>query len=202
MVDYDETGQVVRVEVIRARASAGKGVGGPWWAFLLRGGLAAGLGLFALFWPTLSLSVLALAVGLYCVADGTAGLIAALRASERGHFLLQPIVSLAIGAVLILWPEASLHLLLTAFGVWVLVIGINQLMRARQFGAGDPLRSAMVSIGVIVAIFGAILLISPGGSLVVITWAIGLVALAVGSQLVFFALQLRRLQPRTARRMS
>lgn len=201
MVDYDETGQV-RVEVLRARTSAGHGLGNLWWTFLLRGALAVTLGLFALFWPTLSVSALALAVGFYCVADGTAGLIAALRASERGRFLLQPIVSLAVGAMLILWPEGSLRLLLTAFGAWMLVIGISQFLRARQLNTGDPLRGAMMSIGVIVAILGAILMMLPGGGLVVITWAVGLAALAVGGHLVFFALHLRRLLPRTARRVA
>jgi uncharacterized membrane protein HdeD (DUF308 family) len=201
MVDYDETGRIeVEVVTARTRAGAGDRLGHLWWAFLLRGILAAGLGLFALFWPTLSASILALAVGFYCVADGTAGLITALRAAARGRYLLQPIVSLAIGALLILWPEGSLRLLLTAFGAWVLVIGLNQVMAARQFSRGDPARSAMMSIGAIVALVGAILMLSPTGGLVVISWAIALAALVIGGYLIFFALHLRQLQPRPAAR--
>lgn len=195
MVDYDETGRV-EVEVIRAR---GRGVGGDrpgsvWWSFLLRGVFATALGLFALFWPTLSVSVLALAVGFYLIADGTAGLIAALRAGARGRALLQPVVSLAIGTVLMLWPEGSLQVLFAAFGAWLAIIGVNQVLNARQFAAGDPARTALMAIGAIVALLGLVLLLSPGGGLVVITWAIGLAALVVGAHLIFFALQLRRLQ--------
>ncbi len=195
MVDYDETGRV-EVEVIRAR---GPGVGGNrpgsvWWSFLLRGVFATALGLFALFWPTLSVSVLALAVGFYLIADGTAGLIAALRAGARGRALLQPVVSLAIGTVLMLWPEGSLQVLFAAFGAWLAIIGVNQVLNARQFAAGDPARTALMAIGAIVALLGLVLLLSPGGGLVVITWAIGLAALVVGAHLIFFALQLRRLQ--------
>ena len=195
MVDYDETGRV-QVEIVTAR---GRGVGGDrlgsvWWSFLLRGVFATALGLFALLWPELSASVLALAVGFYCIADGTAGLIAALRASARGRYLLQPVVSLAIGAVLMFWPEGSLQFLLAAFGAWLVMIGVNQAFNARQFAAGDPFRSALMAIGAIVALLGLVLLLSPGGGLVVITWAIGFAALVVGAHLVFFALQLRRLQ--------
>ncbi len=186
MVDYDESGR----EIITAR---GRRVGDDR-LFLLRGVFATALGLFALFWPTLSVSVLALAVGFYLIADGTAGLIAALRAGARGRYLLQPVVSLAIGTVLVLWPEGSLQVLLAAFGAWLVVVGLNQVLNARQFAAGDPARTALTAIGAIVALLGLVLLLSPGGGLVVITWAIGLAALVVGAHLTFFALQLRRLQ--------
>jgi len=195
MVDYDETGRVqVEVLTARGRGVADAGLGGVWWSFLLRGVFATALGLFALLWPALSASVLALAVGFYCIADGTAGLIAALRASARGRYLLQPVGSLAIGAVLMFWPEGSLQVLLAAFGAWLVIVGGNQVLNARQFAAGDPVRSALMAIGAIVALLGLVLLLAPGGGLVVITWAIGFAALVVGAHLVFFALQLRRLQ--------
>lgn len=196
MVDYDETGQVL----VEGRTARGRGVGSDrlgsvWWSFLLRGVFATALGLFALLWPTLSVSVLALAVGFYCIADGTAGLIAALRAAARGRYLLQPVVTLALGALLVLWPEGSVQLLLAAFGASLVVIGANQAFNARQFAAGDPARTALMAIGGIVALLGLVLLLSPGGGLVVITWAIGLAALVVGAHLTFFALHLRRLRP-------
>jgi uncharacterized membrane protein HdeD (DUF308 family) len=192
MVDYDESGR----EIITARGYRVGNVppGSVWWSFLLRGVFATALGLFALLWPTLSVSVLALAVGFYLIADGTAGLIAALRAGARDRALLQPVVSLAIGTVLVLWPEGSLQLLLAAFGAWLGVVGLNQVLNARQFAAGDPARAALLAIGAIVALLGLVLLLSPGGGLVLITWAIGLAALVVGAHLSFFALQLRRLQ--------
>jgi uncharacterized membrane protein HdeD (DUF308 family) len=195
MVDYDETGRV-QVEVItaRGRGAGGAGLGGVWWSFLLRGVFATALGLFALFWPTQSLSVLALAVGFYLIADGTAGLIAALRAAARGRYLLQPVVSLAIGTVLMFWPEASLQFLVAAFGAWVLIIGANQMLTARQFAAGDPARGALMGIGIAIGLLGLVLLLAPGGGLVVITWVVALAALVVGGYLIFFALNLRRLQ--------
>ena len=58
----------------------------------------------------------------------------------------------------------------------------------------DPGTKLIYAIGAVVGLLGLVLLLSPGGGLVVITWAIGLAALVVGAHLVFFALQLRRLQ--------
>jgi len=195
MVDYDEEGRV-HVEGLAARTRAGasdRRLGDMWWGFLLRGLFATALGLFALFWPTLSVSGLALAAGVYFVADGTTGLITALRASERGGYLYQPVISLAIGAVLILWPEGSLRLLLVAFGAWVLFVGVSQLVSARQLSVGDPGRTVMMSMGGILALLGLALALWPGSGLVVISWAVALVALLVGGYLLFFALSLRRL---------
>ena len=85
-------------------------------------------------------------------------------------------------------------MLLAAFGAWLVIIGASQVLNARQFAAGDPFRNLLMAIGAIVALLGVVLLLSPGGGLVVITWAIGSAALVVGAQLTFFALQLRRLQ--------
>jgi hypothetical protein len=36
-------------------------------------------------------------LGLYCLADGLPGLVVALRASDRGTYLLQAVVSLVVG---------------------------------------------------------------------------------------------------------
>jgi uncharacterized membrane protein HdeD (DUF308 family) len=195
MVDYDEANHV-RVEVItaRSRRAANDRLDGLWWSFLLRGAFATALGLFALFWPTQSLSVLALAVGFYCVADGTAGLIAAMRAAAPGRYLVQPVISLAIGAVLIFWPEGSLRLLLTAFGLWVLVIAVSPIVGALQLPRGDPERRVMLPIGAILAVLGLVLVLAPGGGLVVITWAIALAALVVGGHLISLGLRLKRLR--------
>ena len=61
-------------------------------------------------------------VGLYCLADGLPGLVGALRASERGTYLLQAVVSLAVGGVLLFLPSTSARTLLMVFGGWALVV--------------------------------------------------------------------------------
>ena len=70
-----------------------------WWAFMLRSVFAGVLGIFALIWPTPTFTILTRMVGLYCLVEGLSGLVGALRASDRGTYLLQAIVSLVVGGI-------------------------------------------------------------------------------------------------------
>ena len=81
-------------------------LGDIWWAFMLRGVFAGVLGIFALIWPTPTFTILTRMIGLYCLADGLPGLLGALRASAGGTYLLQAVVSLAVGGVLLFFCPA------------------------------------------------------------------------------------------------
>jgi uncharacterized membrane protein HdeD (DUF308 family) len=197
MIDQNEH-QPDRAEALMAglRTGVSNKLGDLWWSLLVRGILAAALGIFALFWPTLSLSLLVLAVGIYCVADGIAGLIAALRASEPREYLLQALMSLAIGAVLIFWPGASVRTLLVVFGLWVILMGISQITAARRLTATDPDRGMIMTVGLVATVAGVVLMFWPGSGIVVISWVIALVALLVGVLLIYLASRFRRLGKR------
>jgi uncharacterized membrane protein HdeD (DUF308 family) len=179
MIDQNEH-QPDRAEALMAgiRTGVSNKLGDLWWSLLVRGILAAALGIFAFFWPALSLSLLVLAVGLYCVADGIAGLIAAVRASERRAYLLQALMSLAIGAVLVFWPGGSVRTLLVLFGIWVILMGISQIMAARRLTTTDPDRGVMITVGLVATVAGVVLMFLPGSGVVVISWVIALVYLA------------------------
>jgi len=98
MTDINERrGERVQTVAAGVRAGVSSKLGSIWWSFLLRGIFAIALGIFALFWPALSLSILVLAVGLYCVADGVAGLVGALRYPDLRENLVQALVVLGIG---------------------------------------------------------------------------------------------------------
>src|ERR1700732_2066970 len=91
-----------REERLRFRAAGAQNrvsskLGDIWWAFMLRGVFAGVLGIFALIWPTPTFTILTRMIGLYYLADGLTGLVGALRASDRGTYLLQAVVSLAGG---------------------------------------------------------------------------------------------------------
>ena len=181
-----------------AALAVGGRLGGLWQAFMLRGVLAAALGLCALIWPSRSLAILIALVGLYCLADGVAGLFGAWRAAERGPHLLQALLGIAVGALLLFWPGASVRTLLVVFGIWVLFTGVSQIVAAR---GGDPTngeRSTMTTIGGVAAVLGLILIVWPGSGVVAISWVIAIAALLVAALLIFLALRLKRLQARMA----
>jgi uncharacterized membrane protein HdeD (DUF308 family) len=171
-------------------------LGDMWWAFMVRGVLAAVLGLFALIWPSVSLAILIVLVGLYCLADGVAGLVGALRTSERGANLLQPLVAIAVGALLLVWPGASVRTLLVVFGAFALFTGISQIVAARRANVAADERSLMTTAGGVAAAVGLILIVWPGTGVVAISWVIAIAALLLAALLIFLALRLKRLQAR------
>jgi uncharacterized membrane protein HdeD (DUF308 family) len=127
-------------------------LGDIWWAFMLRGVFAGVLGIFALIWPTPTFTILTRLVGLYCLADGLPGLVEALRASDRGTYLLQAVVSLVVGGFLLFWPSTSARTLLMIFGAWVLFTGVSHILAARRANVEDTDRGLTTTMGGAVAV--------------------------------------------------
>jgi uncharacterized membrane protein HdeD (DUF308 family) len=171
-------------------------LGDIWWAFMLRGLFAGVLGACALLWPTPSFTILTRMVGLYCLADGLPGLAGARPASDRGTYLLQAVVSVAVGGVLLFLPSASGRTLLRVFGGWALLTGVSHILAARWANVEDTERGFTTSMGGAVAVVGLTLLIWPGTGAVAISWIIALAALLFATLLIFLALRLKRLKKR------
>jgi uncharacterized membrane protein HdeD (DUF308 family) len=186
----------LRAAAIGVRTNVSGKLGSIWWSFLLRGIFAIGLGIFALFWPGLSLSVLVLAVGIYCLVDGIAGLVGALRHPELREYLAQALIVLGIGAVLIFWPGASLRTLLVLLGAAALIAGIGQILTARRLPADDPERAAIMPIGIAAAVIGLVLAFWPGSGVAVISWVIGIAAILIGAFLIYLGSRFKRLEKR------
>jgi uncharacterized membrane protein HdeD (DUF308 family) len=179
-----------------ARDRVSDRLGDLWWAFMARGVLAVALGLCALIWPSASLVILMRLVGLYCLLDGGAALIAAMRTSDRSAHIQQAILGLVVGALLLFWPEGSVRTLLVIFGIWALLTGVSQIWAARQQEVEGGERSAMTTIGWAAAVVGLILIVWPGTGVVAISWVIAIAALLLAALLIFLALRLKRLQTR------
>lgn len=171
-------------------------LGDIWWAFMLRGVFAGTLGICALIWPTLSFTILTRMIGLYLLADGLPGLVGAIRASDRGTYLLQAVVSLAVGGVLLFLPSASARTLLMIFGGWALLTGVSHILAARRTNVEETDRGLTTTMAAAVAATGLVLLIWPGTGVVTISWIIALTALLFAVLLIFLALRLKRLKQR------
>ena len=179
-------------------ASRGETVnpGRVWWVFLLRGVLAAALGIFALIWPALTLQVLVLFVGAYLIADGVMGLIVAFRRSAGTGALLQPVVSLVIGLLLVVWPGESARTVFVVLGAAALFIGISYVATARRYAIDGMDRRLMTTVGVAAMVLGLILMIWPGAAVVTLSWIIAAAALLLAAALIFIAARLRQVQMR------
>jgi len=197
MTESDDLRQErIQLAATAVRTGVSQKLGSVWWSFLLRGLFAIALGIFALFWPGLSLSVLVLAVGIYCIADGAAGLIGALRHPELREYIAQALIFLGIGGVLVFWPETSLRALLVLLGAASLIVGIGQILTARRLPADDGERGTVMTLGVAAAIIGLVLALWPGTGVAVISWVIGIAAVLIGALLVYLGSRFKRLEAR------
>jgi uncharacterized membrane protein HdeD (DUF308 family) len=183
---------------LRAAAmGARQRLGGMWWTFMIRGILAGLLGLFALFWPTTTIEILITLVGIFCVVDGLTGLFGAYRTAQRGAGALAPLISLGIGLILLFWPGATVRTLLMVFGIWLLFVGVSQILGARRARLQGGDRGVMTTVGAIAAVVGLVLVLWPGSGVVAISWVIAIPALLVAAMLIFLAFRLKRVEERS-----
>jgi uncharacterized membrane protein HdeD (DUF308 family) len=192
-MDERRDGERLRAAAMGARER----LGGLWWTFMIRGVLALLLGLCALFWPSATVELLITLVGVFCVVDGLTGLLGVFRTPERGANLVPPLVGLAIGLVLLFWPDATVRTLLVVFGAWLVFVGITQILGARRANLQGGDRSVMTTIGGVAAVVGLILVLWPGTGVVAISWVIAIPALVVAALLIFLALRLKRVDDRS-----
>jgi len=174
----------------------GEKMGNVWWAFMLRGLLALGLGVSALIWSNLTLDLLVRLIGIYALLDGVAGFISGIRGQDLHSYLLPALVSLAVGAVLLFWPGLTVKWLLITLGVWSLLHGVDLLLAGRSAEENDPSRGLLMTIGIVLAVIGLVLIVWPGAGAVTISWLVAALAFVVGAMLVFLALRFRRVKLR------
>ena len=184
----------LQVTAARSKQRISDRLGDVWWAFLVRGILAAGLGIVALFWPKATLALLIRLVGIFVLFDGVVGLVGAFRARAISSYILPGLVTVAIGLVLLIWPDVTSRWLLIILGIWVLFQGALLFLAGRQADPSDPDRGPTIAIGSAAAVLGLILIIWPGTGVVTISWIIAIVALLVGAFFIFLAIRLRRIE--------
>ncbi|GAA0923559.1 HdeD family acid-resistance protein [Pseudonocardia zijingensis] len=98
-----------------------------WWLGLLGGLAGVAAGVIALIWPGITAVALAIVVGIWAVVTGLAELATAFRLRRaRGRIWLLALagaLSVAAGAVILVWPEAGAIGLAVLIGVFALVYG-------------------------------------------------------------------------------
>ncbi len=92
---------------------------------LLRGALAGVAGLIVVRHPGDTTLVIALAIGIVLVITGVLKLVAVTAAdSGRGWLLLSALLDIAIGIVLVAWPQFGVNSLAILLGIVLLVRGL------------------------------------------------------------------------------
>lgn len=165
-----------------------------WWATGLRGLAAIIFGLIAIFLPGATILSLVLVFAAYVLVDGFAGIVAAVRAAREGEawgFLaFAGVVNIAAGILAAVWPAITVL-------AFVVIVGASEIVTgALTFGSAFQLKEDhgrwwLALGGVLSFFFGLFLILAPLFGAVVLTWWLGIYALALGVVLLILAFKLR-----------
>jgi uncharacterized membrane protein HdeD (DUF308 family) len=166
-----------------------------WWVLALRGLVAILFGLAALLWPGLILAVLIVFFGLYALVDGILAIIAAFRSSGQGMrrplLLIEGVIGILFGILALFWPGLTALTLVYFVAFWVILSGIARIVMVVMLRREIENEWSIALSGVLSVILGIVLLLLPSAGLLAYTWLVGILALAVGIALIYYAFRVR-----------
>ncbi|MFJ4872939.1 HdeD family acid-resistance protein [Streptomyces sp. NPDC088757] len=168
--------------------------GAAWQALLLAGFVALVLGVLVLVWPGASLVVAGVLFGLYLLFSGVMQLVAAfgthVSTALRVMAFISGALSILLGLLCFRGAMQSILLLALWIGIGWLFRGITQTVAAASDPA-MPARGWQVFLGIVSALAGVVLIVSPLESAAVLTLLGGIWLVAVGAVEIVTALQVR-----------
>ncbi|PZQ11943.1 MAG: hypothetical protein DI565_17345 [Ancylobacter novellus] len=173
-----------------------------WWVLALRGLFALAFGLIALAAPGVTMLSLVVLFAVYALFDGVAELYLAAQSARHGAgwrgwapLLAGGLVSLAAAAIAMLSPGLSILVFVLVLAFWSLVSGVMMIATAFQLDAAHG-KTWLILGGLASIVFGVALAFAPMVGAVVLTWWVGVFALATSAALFAMAYRLyaRRLR--------
>ena len=173
----------------------------------LRGILAIILGIVALRRPAATLSTFVMVLAVYLMLDGVLTLASTFYAASRGRtwwpYLLEGLVSFAVGLIGFVRPSTLTAVVLVLVALRAIVVGIAELGTGLSVRRTMGASAALLVVGGLASIaFGVVLFARPSIGLLALVWTFGVYAIAFGVILDGVALKTRsaasELQHRTA----
>jgi uncharacterized membrane protein HdeD (DUF308 family) len=196
--DKGKPGERVRAAASQARSGVTEKLGHVRRALLIKAVLIAIAGVCVIAWPQASAQYLLWAIAALLVLDGIAGVLSLFSAGERGAYFFQGLISLAVGAALFLWPDASIRTLVLVFGAWAILTGIALLWTLKDVGQDDDLRQVQKIAGIVLTVVGLVLIFWPGIAGVTLSWLVGIAALLIAAVLFWLSGRIDKLRDRVA----
>ncbi|MFF2654355.1 HdeD family acid-resistance protein [Streptomyces sp. NPDC058045] len=165
-----------------------------WQAVLFAGVASLILGVLALAWPGATLLAAGILFGIYLLVSGVFQLAAAFGAHVSGGLRVMAFISGALAVVLGLFcfRDAARSVLLLALwiGIGWLFRGITQTIAAASDPA-VPARGWQIFLGIVNALAGIVLIVSPVASVAVLVVLTGIWLVVVGAVEIVTAFQIR-----------
>jgi uncharacterized membrane protein HdeD (DUF308 family) len=177
----------------RLTREAAQQVARNWWLLLLNGALliVAGVLIFSIDWTVRSLATF---IGVLFILQGVAeALTTGIDRRVRQANVITGLLSIATGALVIIWPGPGLVALGIILGAWLIVSGTIALAGAFAARRIIPDWWLLILLGIAEVALGVLALANPGATLAAIITVGGIWAVAVGVMRIVLAFQVKRL---------
>lgn len=165
-----------------------------WWTLALRGVFAILFGLVLLFAPELALVTFITIFAAYLLADGVLTALAAVMQRTQSNWwvhLLEGVISIIGGLAAFFYPGMTIIILLTIFAIWAILTGVMEIWAAIELRKAIENEWLLALSGGVSVLFGILLLVRPGATLLAASLFLSFYLLAFGAMLVVLGLQLR-----------
>ncbi|MEN8234124.1 MAG: HdeD family acid-resistance protein [Actinomycetota bacterium] len=164
-----------------------------WWLFLVSGVLSVGIGAALLFWPDKTLGVVGWLIGFWMLFFGIIRFLIALFGGEsegRWILLLVGVIGIVLGIVVMKNPAETIGIIVLIAAIFWVISGLFDVFRG--FKDGDlPGRGWVIFGGALAIVAGAIVLLWPAASILVLAIIAGIYFLMDGALQIVAAFKIK-----------
>jgi uncharacterized membrane protein HdeD (DUF308 family) len=174
--------------------NAAQQIAGNWWLLLLNGALlvVAGFLIFSIDWSIRSLATF---IGVLFIVEGVRdALTVGIDARVRRANVVTGLLSIALGVVIIVWPDPGLVAVAIVLGAYLIVGGT--ITMAGAFSARRLLPGwwlLLLVTGLLEIALGVLALANPGATLAALITVAGIFAVAIGVLEIVLSFEVKRL---------
>jgi uncharacterized membrane protein HdeD (DUF308 family) len=174
--------------------NAAQQIAGNWWLLLLNGALlvVAGFLIFSIDWSIRSLATF---IGVLFIVEGVRdALTVGIDARVRRANVVTGLLSIALGLVIIVWPDPGLVAVAIVLGAYLIVGGTITMagaFSARRLLPGSWL--LLLVTGLLEIALGVLALANPGATLAALITVAGIFAVAIGVLEIVLSFEVKRL---------
>ena len=164
-----------------------------WWLFLVSGLISGFMGAALVFWPGKTLVVVGFLIGLWMLLFGIIRFVMALFGGEaegRWFLVIVGLLGIVLGIVVMKNPSETIGVVALIAAIFWIVSGLIDLFGAIS-DAGTPSRGWVITGGIAAVLAGAVVLLWPAASIVVLAWVAGVFFIVDGVMQIIASFQIK-----------